>query len=247
MALFFAGNRKTKDRQKSMKISQMLEGYTGQKVAAKRPTLLSWLFVTQMEMGVVGAALGSGIGAFAGFVILTGHFFTKRHRLYWVFTKKGWKELFSTSKNGISEGINDISYSLITLLFNWVIIIEFGAEGLIAMAVVNFLLEIQTSVVFGFGDTLQLLVSSNQGARRYDRVSAFLKLTLLSSVLVGVFFIIISLVGSRSIAGFFIQSETSETYRLIQQVFLISEGLIPRRLRRTTQRTSFIPRPLAAG
>lgn len=181
--------------------------------------LLTWLFVGQMDMGVTGAALGSGISAFAGLLILCTHFLRKQRQLRWTLVRDKWMEVFSTMKNGISDGVSDASGALIALLFNWVVITEFGVTGLVAMTVVNFLFKTQSTMLFGFGDTLQMLVSANNGAQQHDRVATFLKLTQGSGILAGLGFILLALFGSESIANFFIAQTETDTLQLIEQIF----------------------------
>ena len=181
--------------------------------------VLTWLFVGQMDMGIVGAALGSGISAFSGFLILCSHFLRKQRQLRWTFVRDKWLEVFSTMKNGISDGIGDASGALIGLLFNWIVITEFGVTGLVAMSIVNFLLKIQTTMHFGFGDTLQMLVSANSGARQHDRIATFLKLTQGSGIVVGLGFILLALFGSEFVANLFIGRAETDTLQLTGQIF----------------------------
>lgn len=181
--------------------------------------LLTWLFVGQMDMGVTGAALGSGISAFSGLLILCTHFLRKQRQLRWTLIRDKWREVFSTMKNGISDGVSDASAALIALLFNWIVITEFGVTGLVAMTVVNFLLKTQTTMLFGFGDTLQMLVSANSGAQQHDRVATFLKLTQGSGVMVGFGFILLALFGSEFVANLFIAQTEADTLQLIEQIF----------------------------
>lgn len=181
--------------------------------------LLTWLFVVQLDLGIIGAALGSGISGFFGFIVLCGHFVSKKRQLQWVFVKKQWTEIFTTMKNGISDGIGDASSALFALIFNWIMIIKFGVNGLVAMAVVNFMLEIQSTMAFGLGDTLQMLVSANSSAKKYDRVSAFLKLSLVSGLIIGVVFILLTLFHSEAITAFFISQEKTEVLTLVNDIF----------------------------
>ena len=191
-------------------------------VSAATNIFLSWLLVTQLDMGVTGVAIGSGVGYFAGFLTLVGHFFCKGQRqLYWTWIRKQWLEVFSAAKNGISEGINDLSAGVIALLLNWVIMMELGIPGLIALTIAGIILDIQATLVFGLGDALQQLVSVNNGAKKYQRISAFLKLALQSSLLIGLVSIAAGVFWSGTIADFFMESSDAKNYELVNQVIIL--------------------------
>ena len=191
-------------------------------VSAATNIFLSWLLVTRFDMGVIGVAIGSGVGYFAGFLTLVGHFYSKKTRqLYWTWIRKHWLEVFSAAKNGISEGINDLSAGVIALLLNWVVMLELGLPGLIALTIAGVVLDIQATLVFGLGDALQQLVSVNNGAKKYQRIAAFLKLAVQSSLLIGLLSVAAGVFWSGNIADFFMESADAENYALVSQVIIL--------------------------
>lgn len=191
-------------------------------VSAATNIFLSWLLITKLDMGVAGVAIGSGVGYFAGFLTLVGHFFSKRKRqLYWTWIRERWLEVFTAAKNGISEGINDLSAGIIALLLNWVVMLELGLPGLVALTIAGIILDIQSTLVFGLGDALQQLVSVNNGAKKYQRIAAFLKLAAQSSLVIGLFSVAAGVLWSDGIADFFMESADEENYALVSQVIIL--------------------------
>ena len=192
-------------------------------VTAVTNIFLSWLMVTQLDMGVAGVAIGSGVGYFAGFLLLlVGHFgFTRKRQLRWNCIRDKWTEVFTASKNGISEGINDLSEGVTMLVFNWVIMLEFGAPGLVALAIAYVILDVQATLVFGFGDALQQLISVNQGAGKPKRVASFLRLAVYSSLLIGLLSMVVGGLYSDYITNFFVAQGELVDYELVASVLLL--------------------------
>lgn len=182
---------------------------------------LTWLFVGQWQLGVIGAAYGSGISGLAAFIILSAHFFKKERQLRWVFTWHKWTEVFTTLKNGLSDGIADAGSALVILLMNWLVVSEFGVTGLVALAVVSFTTELHINLVFGFGDTLQILVSTNHGANKPKRIARFLQLAQHSGMWTGFGFIALVVFASEPLTRFFIGTTDAAALALIDQIFEI--------------------------
>ncbi|CAM3778947.1 MATE family efflux transporter [Parendozoicomonas haliclonae] len=181
--------------------------------------VLTWILVSQLQLGVAGAAMGSGISALISFMTLLLHFLRKDRQLHWTLTKRKWTEVFTTMKNGISDGLSDGASALFILLFNWIVIAEFGLPGLVAMTVVNFLLETQETITFGFGDSLQMLVSANTSARHPERVAQFLRLAMIAGLTLGIGFLLLALLGSTWVSGFFIKDD-NEAILLTSQIVI---------------------------
>ncbi|MCJ8344098.1 MATE family efflux transporter [bacterium] len=183
--------------------------------------LCSWLFVTQFQWGITGVALGSGASALLGFSILCTHFLRKKGELFWNLTKDDWPHFLQSAKNGLSEGINELSTSLIILVFNWIIFAKMGLDGLVALTIINFILTVQMTIAFAFGDTLLLLSSTNRGANNDQRVTTFLNIALSTVFGIGVIFFILGYLYSQEITQIFVENPSSNSLDLAQQVLLI--------------------------
>lgn len=188
----------------------------GMMISAITNIVLTWLLVAIFDFGIIGAAISSGISAFTNFVILLSHFIKKDRILYWLFTKENYTEVFSTMKNGISDGISDSLGALVVLFINWLIVYHYGANGLAAMAVINFILSVNTDMSFSLGDSLQMLVSSNTGAKLTKRTQGFLNLAVSTSITFGIIILIITIFWNNQISLLFIDESEQGILDLIK-------------------------------
>ncbi|MCP4393300.1 MAG: MATE family efflux transporter [Alphaproteobacteria bacterium] len=146
---------------------------------------LDWIFISQLQLGIKGAALASGIAHAIGFLCLFSYFLSLETQLK--FTKKlgDWREMWSACWNGSSEFINEASVAVVTIIFNWVLIKRLGVDGVAAFTVINHLLFFELMIVYGFGDAIKSIISINYGARNDERINSFLSLTIAIVVLLG--------------------------------------------------------------
>ena len=141
---------------------------------------LDYVFIAHLEMGVSGAASATAISHGLSFLIFANHLWRGQGRLRLTRHVGALRELLSAAYNGVSEGTNEMSAGLLTLLFNWVMIKRLGVDGVAAFSIVNYLLFIGLMISYGISDSLQPLVSTNFGARQPRRVAAFVLVASLS-------------------------------------------------------------------
>jgi len=167
---------------------------------------LDGLFIAVLDMGVQGAALGTGIAEFAMFLVLIFHFFSSKASLKLVRIKDGWNEIFHAAYNGLSEFSTEASAGVITLIFNWVLINRLGVEGVAAFTIVTYLLFTQMMICYGISEALQPIISKNFGAQNHRRVMQFVVLSGFMVMVTGGLFILILLTTPERIAGLFLKS-----------------------------------------
>lgn len=145
---------------------------------------LDYIFIVKFNWGIAGAAWATGISQAIPMLILMSYFYFKDRHLSFYFRQKNWRELFQSVFNGLSEFINEISGSIVALVLNWLFISRYGVEGVTAITVLNYILMIGIMLVFSISDASGIFISQNYGAKNRQRIQAYLKLTLLLSVLI---------------------------------------------------------------
>lgn len=154
--------------------------------------ILDYLFIAVWGRGVSGAAAATGIAYMAPFFLLGSHFLTGRAGLRLTRRWGAWQEIFAASWNGSSELINELSVGVVMFLTNRIMMERLGASGVAAFAVVNYASWFGLTLAYGISDSLAPLVSANYGARRPERIRAFLRLALgvllaLGAIMFGLF------------------------------------------------------------
>ncbi|MDN3647628.1 MATE family efflux transporter [Reinekea marina] len=134
---------------------------------------LDYLFIAHFQWGISGAAWATGLSQMFPLLVLLGYFFTKQRKLRFSIKQSNWYEVIQAAYNGISEFINEISGGIIAFLFNLMLIHRAGVDGVAAMTVMNYLMMMGFMVFFAIGDTSQVMMSQNFGARNGKRMNAF--------------------------------------------------------------------------
>jgi len=177
--------------------------------------VLDWFMIIYLQKGIFGAALATGISQLTLLFILLPHFFSKRATIGFVKPSGSYRQILKATYNGASEFVNEISIGITTLIFNYVMIKNFGIEGIAAFTVINYLLLIGIMISFGISDSLQPIISKNFGAKEHKRIEAFLKLAFRATSLVGVIMIVLLLWVPEILANIFLEDSNDKTKQIV--------------------------------
>jgi len=181
---------------------------------------LDYLFIAVFDWGLAGAAWATGFSQMFPFIVLLLYFFSKKRKLHFSLKQNNWREVFQAAYNGISEFINEISAGVIAFIFNWMLIQRAGVEGVAAITVVNYLMMIGFMVFFSVGDTSQVMISQNFGAKNATRIRQFLTVASANIVVVSLLVIFVLLNYSESLIRIFLADEGSDSTIALAQSFV---------------------------
>lgn len=147
--------------------------------------ILDYIFIVKMNMGIEGAALGTGLSFMVSTCMLLFHFILKKGNLKLTKYIGKWKEIFFAAYNGSSELFSEASVAVIAYLFNKIMVESLGTYGVEAFAVINISLWAVNMLCYAIGDSLVPLLSINYGAGYYDRIKKILTLSRISVLFIG--------------------------------------------------------------
>ena len=147
--------------------------------------ILDYIFIVKMNMGIEGAALGTGLSFMVSTCMLLFHFILKKGNLKLTKYIGRWKEIFFAAYNGSSELFSEASVAIIAYLFNKIMVESLGTYGVEAFAVINISLWAVNMLCYAIGDSLVPLLSINYGAGYYDRIKKILTLSRISVLFIG--------------------------------------------------------------
>jgi putative MATE family efflux protein len=171
--------------------------------------VLDYLLVGVYGFGMKGAALATGFAESVSLIMFLSHFFSGRSLFRLIKPIFDWQMIRSMFFNGASELMNTISFGLVGLLFNRIIMARIGADGVAAYAVVLYMGSIGMWIFYGLGDAIGPGINFNVGAGNFDRIKKFLRFGLLSSLVVGVIWFVIVYFFHAPIAGLFTKNEAN--------------------------------------
>lgn len=154
-------------------------------VTAEKPTLGFWitviagvtnaaldaLFILGFKWGLAGAAAATAAGqAVAGIVPIV--YFSCKNNSLLRFTKPrcGARAFFRACTNGASELLSNISFAVVSMLYNVQLLKLAGDDGVIAFGIIMYMSTIFFNLFYGFSIGAAPLVGYHYGAKNCDEL-----------------------------------------------------------------------------
>lgn len=143
--------------------------------------ILDYVFMGVLNWGISGAAIATGIGyaipALVGIVYFT---FFRKSSLHFVKPKLDWKALWISCSNGMSEMVTYLSSSVVTLLFNNIIMRMVGVTGVSAATIIMYTQSILTAIYMGYSTGIAPIISFNYGKQDTARLKKIYTISLIA-------------------------------------------------------------------
>ncbi|MGN0515836.1 MATE family efflux transporter [Eubacterium sp.] len=144
---------------------------------------LDWLFVFPMQMGVMGAAVATGISQTVGLLIALTHYVFKKGNLSISRYKPQGKLFRKIIFRGLPEAIAQFSTPVTTLCMNYTLMSTYGDIGINAFAIISYLSSFTMSVFFGASEGMQPLFGQAYGAKEDDNLKHYYRAGQLISII----------------------------------------------------------------
>lgn len=180
-------------------------------ISAFTNIVLDYLFIVKYEFGLIGAAYATGISYVIIIFILIPHFFSKKTTLKLVKPRGNWFNIINTLKNGFSEFINESSIGITVLVFNYIMLKNFGTQGVASYTIIGYLIMISILLSFAISDSMQPIFSKNYGAQNFDRIKSFFKIASISILLIELLMTVLILTIPDTLINLFLKDSEQET------------------------------------
>ena len=170
--------------------------------------VFDYVFIVSLQMGIKGAAIGTGIGTMVPPVIGTIFFIGSRiggsdSELYFCMPKMDVSVLLKSFSNGASEMVSQCSAAVTTFLFNGVMMELLGEDGVAAITVIIYSQFLLTTLYIGFSMGTAPIISYNYGSGNVKQLSAAIRTCFRFIAVISIFVFLFSLLGGEYIAGIF--------------------------------------------
>lgn len=177
--------------------------FVGMVAGALANVFLDWLFVFPLGMGVVGAAIASGLGQFVALFILVMPFVRKRGALRIRRVRLTRGLVGKVFARGLPELVTQLSQPVTTLCYNYVVLRAMGEIGVAAFSVISYLLTLILGVFLGVSQGIQPLIGNAFGCGDRDGERYTLRAGLLINTVLSVLVYGGLLLGGRGVIGLF--------------------------------------------
>lgn len=181
--------------------------------------VLDYVLIVPCGLGVTGAALATGIGQSLPAVIGLIFFFSRRSNLYFTSFRYDIRIMGEACYNGSSEMVSQLSNSIVTFLFNIILIKLAGAPGVAAITILLYGQFLFNAFFMGLSIGISPVIGFQYGAGRKDYLRHTYKISMIFTTVSSIFMVVLSVLCSDMIVTIF--TKDPDTYSLASVGFRI--------------------------
>ena len=190
-------------------------------IAGVTNIILDALFIGLFGWGLVGAAAATAISQAVGTIIPIFYFaFTKDALIRFTKTAAYFKVLFEACFNGSSELLNNVSSSIVTILYNFQLLRFAGENGIAAYGAIMYVNFIFIAIFIGFVIGAAPIVSFHYGAENTVELKSLRKKSVNIVFAVGGAMVAIALMLSVPLCKIFVGYDVA-LYEITLRGFII--------------------------
>lgn len=182
--------------------------------------LFDYIFMVPLQMGIKGAALGTGIGylipAVAGILFFTAG----NGSLHFRQPVMDISILAGSCTNGFSEMVSQAACAVTTFLFNRIMMKLLGEDGVAAITIIIYTQFLLTALYIGFSMGVAPVISYNYGKQDNARLKKIFSICMRFIILVSIVIFGAALAFGSPLVSFFAEKGTS-VYEIARKGFLI--------------------------
>ena len=183
--------------------------------------ILDALFIAVLKMGVLGAALATGISQCVGALIPLVYFLKKNDCvLKLVKTKLEIKPIVRACTNGSSELMSNISMSIVSMLYNFKLMDIFGENGVSAYGVLMYVQFIFISIFIGYVIGAAPIIGYNYGADNREELQNIFKKSVIFMSVSGAALTLMAILLASPLAQIFVGYDKS-LFELTKHAFYL--------------------------
>lgn len=182
--------------------------------------LLDYIFMGPLEMGIKGAALGTGIGYMIPAVTGLLFFFTRKSTLYFRKPVMNISLLAESCANGFSEMVSQSAAAVTTYLFNRIMMKLLGENGVAAITIIIYTQFLLSSLFIGFSMGAAPVISYNYGKQDEKQLKNIFSICIRFIIFISITVFAIAFIFSPSFVCAFSEKGTP-VYEITRNGFLI--------------------------
>lgn len=168
--------------------------FIGMCTGAAANIFLDWLFIFPLNMGVIGAAVASGLGQVLSVLVLLTHFLRKKGELRITPFKIDFLLIKKICKRGVPEAVTQLTTPVTAFCYNLMLARLIGDIGVSTFSVLSFIYSLANAILSGVAQGLQPLWGHCYGRQDteemgwYFRSGIIINMVLSSLIYIGLFF-----------------------------------------------------------
>ena len=153
--------------------------FIGMCAGAAANIFLDWLFIFPLGLGIVGAAVASGLGQVLTVLILLTHFLRKKGALRIRRFQISAALIRKVCKRGVPEAVTQLTTPVTALCYNLMLARLVGDVGVATFSVLSFIYSLANAILSGVAQGLQPLWGQCYGRKDTGEINWYLRSGLL--------------------------------------------------------------------
>ena len=184
--------------------------------------ILDAVLIGYFKLGIEYAAIASALSMAFGAMIFLYPFIMKKVALRFTKPKINMKEIAQILYNGSSDFLGNISGSIISIITNAVLLHYGGPVAVAAYSIIMYIDSLLSPLLFGMVGSIEPVISYNYGAKNYERITEFFKITCVVSLAISAVTTIIMFVFPDFLVGLFSSKSDIEIIQMSKIALLLS-------------------------
>ena len=184
--------------------------------------ILDAVLIGYFKLGIEYAAIASALSMAFGAIIFLYPFIMKKLVLRFTKPKINMKEIAQILYNGSSDFLGNISGSIISIITNAVLLHYGGSVAVAAYSIIMYIDSLLSPLLFGIIGSIEPVISYNYGAKNYERITEFFKITCVVSLAISAITTIIMFVFPDFLVGLFSSKSDIEIIQMSKIALLLS-------------------------
>lgn len=184
--------------------------------------ILDAILIGYFKLGIEYAAIASALSMAFGAIIFLYPFIMKKLVLRFTKPKINMKEIAQILYNGSSDFLGNISGSIISIITNAVLLHYGGPVAVAAYSIIMYIDSLLSPLLFGMVGSIEPVISYNYGAKNYERITEFFKITCVVSLAISAVTTIIMFIFPDFLVGLFSSKSDIEIIQMSKIALLLS-------------------------
>ena len=160
--------------------------FIGMCAGAAANIFLDWLFIFPLQMGVIGAAIASGLGQVLTVLVLLTHFLRRRGDLRIRRFQLSGALMGKVCKRGVPEAVTQLTTPVTALCYNLMLARLIGDIGVSTFSVLSFIYSLANAILSGVAQGLQPLWGQCYGRKDSEEMAWYFRSGLIINIVLSV-------------------------------------------------------------
>lgn len=160
--------------------------FAGMCAGAMANIFLDWLFIFPLGMGVIGAAVASGLGQIFSMLILLSHFIRQAGSLRIRLYRADLSLIRKICRRGVPEAVTQLATPVTALCYNLALADLMGDTGISTFSILSFIHSLTGAVLSGVAQGLQPLWGNSYGRQDTEEIRWYLRCGMVTSSILAV-------------------------------------------------------------